>query len=143
MCLPVADSHSTVLHLLVLRERGLGVCLPAAVLSAAWTLCFQCISLRMACLQEQQKAWSVNLNGFDIEEAKILRLSGKPQNAPEGMTQGLCELTQLEGSGQRSSNTEALCVDMGEINWLFLRVPVCSGVFLLRVLEIVGWHKLQ
>lgn len=42
-------------------------------------------------LQEQQKAWAVNLNGFDVEEAKILRLSGKPQNAPEGMMQGLCE----------------------------------------------------
>lgn len=36
------------------------------------------------CLQEQQKTWAVNLNGFDVEEAKILRLSGKPQNAPEG-----------------------------------------------------------
>lgn len=30
----------------------------------------------------------MNLNGFDVEEAKILRLSGKPQNAPEGMMQG-------------------------------------------------------
>lgn len=34
--------------------------------------------------QEHQKAWALNLNGFDVEEAKILRLSGKPQNAPEG-----------------------------------------------------------
>lgn len=34
--------------------------------------------------QEHQKAWALNLNGFDMEEAKILRLSGKPQNAPEG-----------------------------------------------------------
>lgn len=33
----------------------------------------------------------MNLNGFDVEEAKILRLSGKPQNAPEGMMQGLFE----------------------------------------------------
>ena len=61
----------------------------------------------------------MNLNGFDIEEAKILRLSGKPQNAPEGMIQGLCELTQLERSGQGSSNTEALHVDMGEITGFF------------------------
>lgn len=36
--------------------------------------------------QEHQKAWALNLNGFDVEEAKILRLSGKPQNAPEGKT---------------------------------------------------------
>lgn len=55
----------------------------------------------------------MNLNGFDIEEAKILRLSGKPQNAPEGTIQGLCELTQLERSGQGSSCTEALCADTG------------------------------
>nr|XP_025037230.1 acetyl-coenzyme A synthetase, cytoplasmic [Pelodiscus sinensis] len=38
----------------------------------------------MPSLQEQQKDWALNLNGFDVEEAKILRLSGKPQNAPEG-----------------------------------------------------------
>lgn len=89
-------------------------------------------------LQEQQKAWAVNLNGFDIEEAKILRLSGKPQNAPEGTASGLPEVIQLQGSGQRSSNTEGLCVDMGEINWLFLRAPVHTGVPLLRVLEVGG-----
>lgn len=36
--------------------------------------------------QEHQKAWALNLNGFDVEEAKILRLSGKPQKVPEGKT---------------------------------------------------------
>lgn len=35
--------------------------------------------------QPNQKAWSVTLNGYDIEEAKILHLGGKPLNAPEGM----------------------------------------------------------
>ncbi|XP_054149366.1 LOW QUALITY PROTEIN: cell division cycle protein 20 homolog [Melozone crissalis] len=39
--------------------------------------------------KEQQKAWAVNLNGFDVEEAKILHLSGKPQNAPEGYQNNL------------------------------------------------------
>uniref|UniRef100_A0A7M4FHY6 Cell division cycle 20 n=1 Tax=Crocodylus porosus TaxID=8502 RepID=A0A7M4FHY6_CROPO len=39
--------------------------------------------------KEQQKTWAVNLNGFDVEEAKILRLSGKPQNAPEGYQNNL------------------------------------------------------
>lgn len=34
----------------------------------------------------QQKAWSVTLNGYDLEEAKILHLGGKPLNAPEGQT---------------------------------------------------------
>ncbi|XP_057897986.1 cell division cycle protein 20 homolog [Melospiza georgiana] len=33
--------------------------------------------------KEQQKAWAVHLNGFDVEEAKILHLSGKLENAPE------------------------------------------------------------
>ncbi|XP_054148444.1 LOW QUALITY PROTEIN: cell division cycle protein 20 homolog [Melozone crissalis] len=39
--------------------------------------------------KEQQKAWAVNLNGFDVEEAKILHLSGKPENAPEGYQNNL------------------------------------------------------
>ncbi|NXX80011.1 CDC20 protein, partial [Urocolius indicus] len=39
--------------------------------------------------KELQKAWAMNLNGFNIEEAKILRLSGKPQNAPEGYQNNL------------------------------------------------------
>jgi len=34
--------------------------------------------------KEYQTAWALNLNGFDVEEANILRLCGKPQNAPEG-----------------------------------------------------------
>lgn len=44
-----------------------------------------CLTTVLMC-QEHQKAWALNLNGFDVEEAKILRLSGKPQNAPEGKT---------------------------------------------------------
>ncbi|KAG9462727.1 hypothetical protein GDO78_023246 [Eleutherodactylus coqui] len=39
--------------------------------------------------KEQQKAWAVNLNGFDMEDAKILRLGGKSQNAPEGYQNNL------------------------------------------------------
>ncbi|KAM3656408.1 LOW QUALITY PROTEIN: cell division cycle protein 20 homolog [Ammospiza maritima maritima] len=38
---------------------------------------------------EQQKAWAVHLNGFDVEEAKILHLSGKLENAPEGCQNNL------------------------------------------------------
>lgn len=70
----------------------------------------------------------MNLNGFDIEEAKILRLSGKPQNAPEGMIQGLRELTQLERSGQGSRHR------------LLLGAPVHAGVSLLRAPEVEGLH---
>ncbi|XP_073400614.1 cell division cycle protein 20 homolog [Dendrobates tinctorius] len=39
--------------------------------------------------KEQQKAWAVNLNGFDMEDAKILRLGGKSLNAPEGYQNNL------------------------------------------------------
>ena len=35
-------------------------------------------------LKENQKAMSMSLNGYNIEEAKILHLGGKPLNAPEG-----------------------------------------------------------
>lgn len=38
---------------------------------------------------QNQKAWSVTLNGYDVEEAKILHLSGKPLNAPEGYQNNL------------------------------------------------------
>lgn len=42
-----------------------------------------------AVTQENQKAWSVMLNGCNIEEAKILHLGGKPLNAPEGYQNNL------------------------------------------------------
>lgn len=35
-------------------------------------------------LKENQKALSMSLNGYNIEDAKILHLGGKPLNAPEG-----------------------------------------------------------
>ncbi|KAM6948504.1 cell division cycle protein 20 homolog [Aplochiton taeniatus] len=38
---------------------------------------------------ESQKAWSLSLNGYDIDEAKILHLGGKPLNAPEGYQNNL------------------------------------------------------
>uniref|UniRef100_A0A8C5FTD6 CDC20/Fizzy WD40 domain-containing protein n=1 Tax=Gadus morhua TaxID=8049 RepID=A0A8C5FTD6_GADMO len=38
---------------------------------------------------ENQKAWSVSLNGYAVEEAKILHLGGKPLNAPEGYQNNL------------------------------------------------------
>ncbi|KAI1236746.1 hypothetical protein IHE44_0014999, partial [Lamprotornis superbus] len=56
--------------------------------------------------KEQQKAWAVNLNGFDVEEAKILRLSGKPQNAPEGYQNNLKVLYSQKmtpGSSRKNS----------------------------------------
>ncbi|KAG9334098.1 hypothetical protein JZ751_009190 [Albula glossodonta] len=38
---------------------------------------------------ENQKAWSLNLNGYDIEKAKILHFGDKPLNAPEGYQNNL------------------------------------------------------
>ncbi|XP_038145155.1 cell division cycle protein 20 homolog [Cyprinodon tularosa] len=38
---------------------------------------------------ESKKAWSVTLNGYNIEDAKILHLGGKPLNAPEGYQNNL------------------------------------------------------
>uniref|UniRef100_A0A8C3G413 Cell division cycle 20 homolog n=1 Tax=Cyclopterus lumpus TaxID=8103 RepID=A0A8C3G413_CYCLU len=38
---------------------------------------------------ESQKAWSIALNGYNIEDAKILHLGGKPLNAPEGYQNNL------------------------------------------------------
>lgn len=48
----------------------------------------------------------MNLNGFDVEEAKILRLSGKPQNAPEGYQNNLKVLYSQKmtpGSSRKNS----------------------------------------
>ncbi|KAM3654185.1 cell division cycle protein 20 homolog [Ammospiza maritima maritima] len=56
--------------------------------------------------KEQQKAWAVNRNGFDVEEAKILHLRGKPQNAPEGCQNSLKVLYSQKmapGSSRKNS----------------------------------------
>ncbi|XP_078528448.1 cell division cycle protein 20 homolog [Lissotriton helveticus] len=55
--------------------------------------------------KDQQKAWALNLNGFDVEEAKILRLSGQPQNAPQGYQNNLKVLysqNSTPGSSRKS-----------------------------------------
>lgn len=71
--------------------------------------------------QEHQKAWALNLNGFDVEEAKILRLSGKPQNAPEGWSQSLLR--------------ETLCL-------LFLREVAGKGGISFEGLDSLCCHRL-
>ncbi|XP_010180643.1 PREDICTED: LOW QUALITY PROTEIN: cell division cycle protein 20 homolog [Mesitornis unicolor] len=54
--------------------------------------------------KEQQKTWAVNLNGFDVEETKILRFSGKPQNAPEGYQNNLKVLYSQKTPGSSKKN---------------------------------------
>ncbi|TWW73293.1 Cell division cycle protein 20 -like protein p55CDC [Takifugu flavidus] len=52
---------------------------------------------------ETQKAWSISLNGYNIEDAKILHLGGRPLNAPEDtaivqmQTWGVIGAEQLKG----------------------------------------------
>uniref|UniRef100_H3A8P1 Cell division cycle 20 n=1 Tax=Latimeria chalumnae TaxID=7897 RepID=H3A8P1_LATCH len=56
--------------------------------------------------REHRKMWALNLNGFDIEDAKILKMSGKPQNAPEGYQNNLKVLYSQKvtpGSSKKSS----------------------------------------
>ncbi|XP_054145945.1 cell division cycle protein 20 homolog [Melozone crissalis] len=56
--------------------------------------------------KEQQKAWAANLNGFDVEEAKILHLSGNPENAPEGYQNNLKVLySQKMAPGSSKKNS--------------------------------------
>ncbi|XP_005866168.1 PREDICTED: cell division cycle protein 20 homolog [Myotis brandtii] len=55
--------------------------------------------------KEHQKAWALNLNGFDVEEAKILRLSGKPQKVPEGYENRLKVLYSQKATPGSSKRT--------------------------------------
>lgn len=80
----------------------------------------------------------MNLNGFDVEEAKILRLSGKPQNAPEGMIQGLCELNQQEIWSGEQQHRGPVCGHRRD--QLALRA-IHTGVSFLRVPEVEGGHN--
>uniref|UniRef100_A0A2K6TVB3 CDC20/Fizzy WD40 domain-containing protein n=1 Tax=Saimiri boliviensis boliviensis TaxID=39432 RepID=A0A2K6TVB3_SAIBB len=54
-----------------------------------------------------QKAWALNLNGFDAEETKILWLSGKPQNTPEGYQNRLKVLYSQKAT--RGSSRKTYC----------------------------------
>ncbi|NXE85976.1 CDC20 protein, partial [Cochlearius cochlearius] len=57
---------------------------------------------------ERQKAWAVRLNGFDVEEAKILGLSGKAQTTAAGCQNNLAALYRrkvMPGSGRRKGRS--------------------------------------
>ncbi|XP_059566592.1 cell division cycle protein 20 homolog, partial [Myotis daubentonii] len=55
--------------------------------------------------KERQKAWALNRNGFDVEEARILRLSGKPQKVPEGYENRLKVLYSQKATPGSSKRT--------------------------------------
>lgn len=44
--------------------------------------------------QDNQKTMSTMLNGFNIEDAKILHIGGRPLNAPEG--EWTCEVSVID-----------------------------------------------
>ncbi|XP_076001126.1 cell division cycle protein 20 homolog [Genypterus blacodes] len=46
-------------------------------------------TLKTTASSDNQKALSISLNGYDIDDAKILHLGGKPLNAPEGYQNNL------------------------------------------------------
>lgn len=63
------------------------------------------VDTNAAVTTETQKAWSVSLNGYNVEDAKILHLGGKPLNAPEGYQNNLKVLysqTQTPASIKKS-----------------------------------------
>nr|XP_014352156.1 PREDICTED: cell division cycle protein 20 homolog [Latimeria chalumnae] len=89
--------------------------------------------------REHRKMWALNLNGFDIEDAKILKMSGKPQNAPEGYQNNLKVLYSQKvtpGSSKKSSRyiptvpdrildapalrNDFLCEREGAVSWFLL-----------------------
>ncbi|KAH0618715.1 hypothetical protein JD844_018154 [Phrynosoma platyrhinos] len=78
--------------------------------------------------KEHQKAWAMNLNGFDVEEAKILRLSGKPQNAPEGYQNNLKVLYSQKNTPGSTRKNDLNLIDWSSLN--FLAVALDKTVYL-------------
>ncbi|KAM6988811.1 LOW QUALITY PROTEIN: cell division cycle protein 20 homolog [Passerculus sandwichensis] len=85
--------------------------------------------------KEQQKAWAVNLNGFDVEEAKILYLRGKPQNAPEGCQNNLKVLYSQKMASRFSRKKSRYIPSKPE------RVLDASEMFNDYYLNLIDWSS--
>ncbi|KAM6988810.1 LOW QUALITY PROTEIN: cell division cycle protein 20 homolog [Passerculus sandwichensis] len=85
--------------------------------------------------KEQQKAWAVNLNGFDVEEAKILHLRGKPQNAPEGYQNNLKVLYSQKMASRFSRKKSRYIPSKPE------RVLDASEMFNDYYLNLIDWSS--
>ncbi|KAM3672035.1 cell division cycle protein 20 homolog [Ammospiza maritima maritima] len=80
--------------------------------------------------KEQQKAWAVNLNGFDVEEAKILHLRGKLENAPEGYQNNLKVLYNQKMAPRFSRKKSRYFPQSQNRSWMHQR---CSTTTLIRI----------
>ncbi|KAM4552591.1 cell division cycle protein 20 homolog [Odontesthes bonariensis] len=91
-----------------------------------------------------QKAWSVSLNGYNIDDAKILHLGGKPLNAPEGYQNNLKVLYSQGTTPASALKTRYISSTADKI----LDAPDLRNDFYLNLLDwssqnilAVGLHK--
>ncbi|ELK33973.1 Cell division cycle protein 20 like protein [Myotis davidii] len=85
--------------------------------------------------RERQKAWALNLNGFDVEEARSLRLSGKPQKVPEGYENRLNVLYSQKAMPGSSKST---CPYIPSLPDRILDAPeICNDYYL----NLVDWSS--
>ncbi|XP_059201427.1 cell division cycle protein 20 homolog [Centropristis striata] len=80
---------------------------------------------------ENQKAWSMSLNGYNIEDAKILHLGGKPLNAPEGYQNNLKVLYSQGATPASLKKTRYICSTPDKI----LDAPDLRNDFYLNLLD--------
>jgi len=80
---------------------------------------------------ESQKAWSMSLNGYNIEDAKILHLGGKPLNAPEGYQNNLKVLYSQVTTPASSKKTRYISSTPDRI----LDAPQLRNDFYLNLLD--------
>ncbi|XP_062259535.1 cell division cycle protein 20 homolog [Platichthys flesus] len=80
---------------------------------------------------DNQKAWSVSLNGYNIEDAKILHLGGKPLNAPEGYQNNLKVLYSQVATPASAKKTRYISLTPDRI----LDAPALRNDFYLNLLD--------
>lgn len=85
---------------------------------------------------ESQKAWSISLNGYNIEDAKILHFGGKPLNAPEGYQNNLKVLYSQVTTPASSKKTRYISSTPDRI----LDAPQLRNDFYLNILD---WSSLN
>lgn len=84
-----------------------------------------------AASSESLKAWSMSLNGYNIEDAKILHLGGKPLNAPEGYQNNLKVLYSQVATPASSKKTRYISSTPDRI----LDAPQLRNDFYLNILD--------
>ncbi|XP_028448066.1 cell division cycle protein 20 homolog isoform X2 [Perca flavescens] len=80
---------------------------------------------------ETSKAWSMSLNGYNIEDSKILHLGGKPLNAPEGYQNNLKVLYSQGATPASVKKTRYISSNPDK----FLDAPDVRNDFYLNVID--------